>query len=89
MYRLYQIMNTDEQNVSNRLFKITNYKITYADEYKENEQHIPDKLAKFIGVESGIILSIPIITYHVWNELKKRNLFYKKDRRIFRIDEEI
>jgi DNA repair exonuclease SbcCD ATPase subunit len=50
---------------------------------------IPNKLAKFIGVEPGSEITGPEITKRVWNEFKNRGLIYAKDARILRVNDEI
>jgi chromatin remodeling complex protein RSC6 len=52
-------------------------------------KHVPDKLAKFIGVTSGSELTGPQITSAVWKQLKSRNLLYEKDKRVFRTNKEV
>lgn len=52
-------------------------------------RHITGKLANFIGVESGIELSGSELTKKVWQEIKKRNLCYKDDIRVLRVDKEV
>jgi chromatin remodeling complex protein RSC6 len=52
-------------------------------------QKVPSKLAKFIGVEAGDELTGPDITLKVWDQLKKRDLTYDKDRRVFRTNKEV
>ena len=52
-------------------------------------QSVPNKLAKFIGVELGTELTGPQITKKVWEQLKLKNLFYAKDKRVFRTNDEV
>jgi chromatin remodeling complex protein RSC6 len=52
-------------------------------------QKVPSKLAKFIGVEAGDELTGPDITSKVWDQIKKRNLTYDKDKRVFRTNKEV
>lgn len=49
---------------------------------------IPDKLCELIGVDKGIELSIPEYTSKIYCELKKRNLVYENDKRIYRVDKQ-
>lgn len=53
------------------------------------KKDIPEKLAKFIGVDVGTTLSGPEITSKVWRQLKDRGLTYENDRRIFRVNKEV
>jgi len=53
------------------------------------ERIIPENLAKFLHIESGTKLTGPKITKLVWEELKKRNLQYKNDKRVFRTNDEV
>ena len=53
------------------------------------ERVIPENLAKFLHIESGTKLTGPKITKLVWEELKKRNLQYKNDKRVFRTNDEV
>jgi hypothetical protein len=50
---------------------------------------VSDKLAKFLHIESGTLLSGPEITKRVWAELKSRNLQYKEDKRVLRTNKEV
>jgi len=50
---------------------------------------IPEKVATFIGVEPGTELSGPEITKRVWSVLKARNLTFKDDNRVLRVDNEV
>lgn len=50
---------------------------------------VPKKLAKFIGVETGTVLSTPEITKKVWAELENRGLQYENDKRVFRTNKEV
>lgn len=49
---------------------------------------VPDKLANFIGVPSGTMLSGPQITKKVWDQLKERKLMLE-DKRVFRTNDEV
>jgi len=49
---------------------------------------VPSKLAKFIGVDDGTVLSGPDVTKMVWSALKKKGLQYKDDGRVLRTDKE-
>jgi chromatin remodeling complex protein RSC6 len=53
------------------------------------QQVVPEKLAKFIGVNSGDELTGPEITSKVWQQLKDRGLTYDKDKRVFRTDDTV
>lgn len=50
---------------------------------------VPEKLAKFIGVETGTELSGPDVTKKVWQQLKDKGLTYEKDKRVFRTNAEV
>lgn len=50
---------------------------------------VPEKLAKFLGVNPGTELSGPQVTKKVWAILKEKELTYEKDKRVFRTDAEI
>ena len=52
-------------------------------------QVVPEKLAKFIGVPKNQELTGPEITSAVWAQMKKRNLTYEKDKRVFRTNPEV
>ena len=52
-------------------------------------QVVPEKLAKFIGVNNGDELTGPEITSKVWTQLKERGLTYEKDKRVFRTNKEV
>lgn len=52
-------------------------------------KEIPEKLAKFIGVETGTQLSGPQITKRIWKVLEDKGLLYSEDKRIFRTNSEI
>ena len=50
---------------------------------------VPDKLAKFIGVNAGTELAGPAVTKLVWAQLKEKGLTYEGDKRVFRTNPEI
>lgn len=50
---------------------------------------VPDKLAKFIGVNLGTELSGPEVTKKVWAQLREKGLMYEKDKRVFRTNAEV
>lgn len=52
-------------------------------------KNIYGKFAKLIGVPEGTALSGPARTKKLYEILQKKNLQYSKDRRIFRVDDEI
>lgn len=52
-------------------------------------QKVPEKLAKFIKVTPGSELTGPALTSKVWDQLKQRELFYEKDKRVFRTNKEV
>ena len=49
---------------------------------------IPDKLCELVGLDKGIIMSVPEYTSKIYCELKKRNLVYENDKRIYRVDKQ-
>lgn len=49
---------------------------------------IPDKLAEFIKEPTGTEMSRTLLTKKIYNEIKKRNLLYENDGRVFRADAE-
>ena len=49
---------------------------------------VPDKLAKYIGVDSGTELSGPDVTKKVWAAIKNKGLQYEKDGRVLRTNKE-
>lgn len=50
---------------------------------------VPEKLAKFIGVDPGTELTGPQVTKKVWSQLKEKGLTYEKDMRVFRTNAEV
>lgn len=50
---------------------------------------VPDNLAKFLKIPIGTVLSRTEITKQIYSELRKRKLYYEKDERVLRADEEI
>lgn len=52
------------------------------------ECDIPHILADYIEIERCSKISRPEITSLIWKQLQKRNLVYKLDKRVFRVDEE-
>ena len=64
--------------------------------YKENSSStgfnkkiiLPEKLCNLINVPKNTEMSIPEISKEIYGELKKRNLQYQEDKRIFRADKE-
>ncbi len=50
---------------------------------------IPDKMADLVGISHGSALSTPEYTSALFKELKKRGLYYEKDRRVLRVDKEV
>jgi chromatin remodeling complex protein RSC6 len=49
---------------------------------------VPEKLAQYIGVDSGVELSGPDVTKKVWAAIKNKGLQYEKDGRVLRTDKE-
>jgi len=49
---------------------------------------VPDKLAKYIGVDNGTELSGPDVTKKVWAAIKNKGLQYEKDGRVLRTNKE-
>ena len=83
-----------QKKVNNANGQITYDKTAKEDEkedkpYRFGQLHvIPKPLADYIEVEENIKLTGPIITRKIWDQLTKRGLQYKYDRRVFRVDEE-
>jgi len=50
---------------------------------------VPKKLAKLIGIEYGCKMNRTELTKKVYSVLKDRGLYYKKDKRVLRVDSEI
>ena len=50
---------------------------------------VPDKLANFVGLAKGSEISRTELTGLLCKEFKKRNLYYKKDRRIIIPDDDV
>lgn len=50
---------------------------------------VPEKLAKFIGVNPGTELTGPQVTKKVWSQLKEKGLTYENDKRVFRTNAEV
>jgi len=51
---------------------------------------LPKELAELIGVEIGTTMSMPKYTSEFYKEvLTKKNLFYKDDKRVFRVDDQV
>lgn len=48
----------------------------------------PDKLCELVGLNKGSELSIPEFTSKIYCELKKRNLVYENDKRVYRVDKQ-
>lgn len=68
---------------------------------KRNNQHkkdksgftkpsvVPDKLANFVSIKKGTVMSRTELTGLICNEFKKRNLYYEKDKRVILPDDEV
>lgn len=52
-------------------------------------EKVPDKLAKFLGLNLGTVLPRTNITKKVYDEIKNRGLLYEKDKRVIRADKEL
>jgi len=50
---------------------------------------IPDKLATFVGIKKGSVMSRTELTGLICNEFKKRNLYYEHDKRVIIPDEDV
>lgn len=50
---------------------------------------VPDSLAKLVGVTPGTTMSRTDVTKKVYDAIKDRKLYYEKDKRVLRTDEEI
>ncbi len=49
---------------------------------------LPDKFCELVGLDKKAELTIPQFTQKVYQELRKRNLVYDKDKRIYRVDKQ-
>jgi chromatin remodeling complex protein RSC6 len=49
---------------------------------------IPADLLKLVNEKPGVEMSMPEYTRKLYAEIKKRNLFYEDDRRVFRADDQ-
>jgi chromatin remodeling complex protein RSC6 len=49
---------------------------------------LPNKMCELIGVPNSTSMTTPEYTSQVYQELKKRNLVYDKDKRIYRVDKQ-
>ena len=52
-------------------------------------EKVPNKLAKFVNMPTGTLMSRTELTKKVYNIIKERGLFYKEDKRVLRADNEI
>lgn len=50
---------------------------------------IPDKMTDLVSITRGTAMSTPEYTSALFKELKKRGLYYEKDRRVLRVDKEV
>ena len=50
---------------------------------------VPDKLAEFLKLEKGCLMSRPQVTALLYDEFKRRNLYYKKDERVIIPDNDV
>ena len=93
----YQMLSTEvkklESSYTYDVKKVKKQKHKRTGDYKPTgftkPQVVSSKLAKFIGEKSGIELTGPQITKKVWEQLRTRNLFYEKDKRVFRTNDEV
>ena len=53
------------------------------------EEVVPDKLAEFLSLPKGSLSSRTLLTKQVYNEIKKRKLYYQNDGRVLRADADI
>lgn len=53
------------------------------------KRQVPTDLAKFIGVPENTMMSLPEYTGKFCDELKKRDLIYDKDKRVYRADKDV
>ncbi len=49
---------------------------------------LPNELCKLVNIDNGTIMSLPEYTSKIYQELKKRNLVYENDKRIYRVDKQ-
>jgi len=49
----------------------------------------PDSIADFLGLDKDIELSRSDVFKKIYQELKRRGLCYKKDKRVLRVDDEV
>ena len=49
---------------------------------------LPDKFCELVGLEKKSEITIPQYTQKIYQELRKRNLVYEKDKRIYRVDKD-
>jgi hypothetical protein len=50
---------------------------------------VPDKLAKFVGIEVGTVMPRTELTALICKEFKKRNLYYAHDKRVIIPDNDV
>jgi len=50
---------------------------------------VPDELANFIHIELGTKLEFDEIVAKVWDELRDKKLTYRRDKRVFRTNDEL
>ncbi len=55
----------------------------------QKKYKLPDNLCKLIDKPINTELSVPELSKYIYNELKMRNLMYKENKRIFRVDDEL
>jgi hypothetical protein len=52
------------------------------------ERPVSQRLANWLNIDTSSMLTGPKLTKLVWEELKRRNLVYQEDKRVFRVDQE-
>lgn len=55
----------------------------------QKKYKLPDNMCKLINKPNNTELSVPELSKYIYNELKTRNLMYKENKRIFRVDDEL
>ena len=93
------IVNHKQQIKQLRLIKKRYYKDIHNSANKKRKKEkktgfaketiVPDKITAFLNIDKGTEMSRPCVTKLIYSELKNRKLFYEKDKRVLRVDDDV
>jgi len=82
--RLLKKRYRKDVNIASKLKKKRDIKTGFA-----KSSIVPDKIADFLNIPKGTEMPRPLVTKHIYTELKNRGLYYENDKRVLRVDDDV